>query len=238
MGTLLQDLKYGLRLLAKNPAFASVAVITLALGIGANTAIFTIINAVLLNPLPVKDAAHLVQLDTTDKKTRVTVANATRLGVSFPNYQDYARESDAFSGLAAFQPGVLTLSGRGEPKQFQGMLVTANYFDVLGVSPAVGRTFGPDEDKNPGGDSVAVLSYRLWSREFGADPSVIGKSLTLNRHSYTVIGVAPNGFKARSCSRAPTRSGFLSACIAKSSPDSSKTTSRTGAFWTFLASGG
>ena len=195
MSTIVQDLRYGLRMLAKNPAFACVAVLTLALGIGANSAIFTIVNAVLLNPLPVKDAAHLAQLDTTDKKTRVTVANATRLGISFPNYQDYGRESEIFSGLAAYQPIFLTLSGRGEPKQFQGSLVTANYFSVLGVSPAIGRTFTPNEDQRPGGDSIAVLSYGLWSREFGADPSVIGTSLELNGHSYTVIGVAAKGFK-------------------------------------------
>jgi putative ABC transport system permease protein len=195
MNTLLQDLRYSLRMLRKNPGFTAVAVITLALGIGANTTIFSVINAVLLHPLPVKDVARLVELDTTDKKTTVTFANATRLGVSFPNYRDYAREGNPFSGLAAFQLTVLTLSGRGEPKQFQGMLVTANYFDVLGVPAAVGRTFQPDEDKKPGGNAVAVLSYGLWSREFGADPTLIGKSLTLNGRSYEVIGVTPKGFQ-------------------------------------------
>ena len=195
MSTMIQDLRYGLRMLLKNPGFAAVAVITLALGIGANTTIFTVINAVLLHPLPVKDVARLVELDTTDKKTTVTFANATRLGVSFPNYRDYARERDPFSGLAAFQLTVLTLSGRDEPKQFQGMLVTAYYFDVLGVPAAVGRTFQPDEDKKPGGNAVAVLSYSLWSREFGADPTLIGKSLSLNGRSYEVIGVTPKGFQ-------------------------------------------
>lgn len=195
MRDLWQDIRYGLRVLAKNPAFAAVAILTLALGIGANTAIFTIVNAVLLNPLPVRDASHLVQLDTTDKKLIVTVANATRLGVSFANYQDYARQADVFSGLAAYEFALLTLTGRGEPKQFQSALVTANYFDVLGVPAFLGRTFAPGEDKNPGGDSVAVLSYGLWQREFGADPSLVGKSLTLNGHAYTVIGVAPKGFK-------------------------------------------
>jgi putative ABC transport system permease protein len=195
MSTLIQDLKYGLRMLVKSPGFTAVAVLTLALGIGANTAIFTVINAVLLNPLPVKDVPHLYQLDTTDKKTMVTVANATRLGVSFPNYQDYSREAAVFSSLVAFQPTVLTLSGRGEPKQFQGMLVTANYFDVLGVPAALGRTFLPEEDQKPGGNSVAVLSYGLWAREFGADRGLIGCALTLNGSSYTVIGVAQPSFK-------------------------------------------
>jgi putative ABC transport system permease protein len=196
MNVLLQDLRYSLRLLLKNPGFALVAVLSLALGIGANTAIFTIVNAALLNPLPVKDVPRLVELDTTDKKTMVTVANATKLGVSFPNYRDYVQQVDAFSGLAAYQPTGLTLSGRGpEPKQFQGFLVTANYFDVLGVPAEIGRTFLPDEDKKPGGNTVAVLSYGLWSREFGADRSLIGRNITLNGNSYTVIGVTPPGFK-------------------------------------------
>jgi putative ABC transport system permease protein len=196
MGTLMSDLRYGLRMLAKSPGFTVVAILTLALGIGANTSIFTIINAVLLNPLPVKDVSSLVQLDTTDKKTMVTAANFTRLGVSFPNYQDFARQADVFSGVAAFQGTALTLSGRGpEPKRFQGMLVTANYFEVLGVPAVLGRTFLPDEDQKPGGNNVVVLSYALWASEFGADRNLIGRQITLNDTSYTVIGVTPPGFK-------------------------------------------
>jgi putative ABC transport system permease protein len=196
MGALLQDVRYGLRMLGKNPGFAAVAVVTLALGIGANTAIFTLVNAVLLNPLPVKDVSRLVELDTTDKKTFLALGNATHLGVSFANYRDYARQASVFTGLAAFAgPLELTLSGRGEPKQVQGSMVTANYFDLLGVPAALGRTFTPDEDQKPGGNSVAVLSYGLWSREFGADPGIIGKPLTLNGYSYTVIGVTGRGFK-------------------------------------------
>jgi len=195
MTTLLQDLRYGIRMLAKNPGFTVVAVLTLALGIGANTAIFTIVNAVLLNPLPVADASRLVQLDTTDKKTTVALGNATRLGISFPNYEDYARQASVFSGLAAFQPTGLTLSGGEKPKLFQGYLVTANYFDVLGVNAMLGRTFRPDEDQHPGGDGVAVLSYGLWSREFGGARDVLGRRLNLNGTSYTVIGVTPPQFK-------------------------------------------
>jgi len=170
MGVLLQDLRFSLRMLAKSPGFALVAILTLALGIGANTAIFTIVNAVLLNPLPVKDVARLVQLDTVDEKTQIALGNATHLGVSFPNYQDYVRQADFFAGLAAYQATTYTLSRRGEPKQFQGFLVTANYFDVLGVPAAIGRTFEADEDQKPGGDSVAVLSYGLWTREFAPTP--------------------------------------------------------------------
>ncbi len=195
MSTLIQDLRYGVRMLGKNPGFTAVAALTLALGIGANTAIFTIVDAILLNPLPVKEASRLVQLDTTDKKTFVALGNATRLGVSFPNFQDYARSADVFSGIAAFQFAPLTLSRRGEPRQIPGTLVTANYFDVLGVPAALGRTFNPNEDQKPGGDSVVVLSYGLWAHEFGADQGILGKQLTLNGHSYTVIGVAQAGFK-------------------------------------------
>jgi predicted permease len=196
MTNFLQDVKYGLRVLIKSPGFTIVAVLTLALGIGANTAIFTIVNAVLLNPLPVTDAFRLVQLDTTDKKTMVALGNATRLGISFPNYQDYAQQANVFSGLAAFTgPFPLTMSGGEKPKQYQGALVTSNYFEVLGVSALLGRTFRPEEDQHPGGDSVAVISYGLWSREFGGQHDVLGRTMTLNGNNYTIIGVAPQQFK-------------------------------------------
>src|SRR5690348_16919942 len=196
MTNFLQDLKYGLRMLTKSPGFTIVAVLTLGLGIGANTAIFTIFNAVLLNPLPVKDASRLFELDTTDKKTLVALGNASKLGISFPNYQDYAQQANVFTGLAAFAgPLPLTLSGGEKPKQYQGSLVTANYFDVLGVNAVLGRTFRPDEDQHPGGDSVVVISYGFWSREFGGSHDVLGRSLTLNGNSYTVIGVTPPLFK-------------------------------------------
>ncbi|MGC9994591.1 MAG: ABC transporter permease [Terriglobia bacterium] len=195
MGTLLQDVRFALRMLARNPGFAVVAVLTLALGIGANTAIFTIVNAVLLNPLPVTDAARLFELDTTDRKTTVALGNATRLGMSVLNYEDFARQADVFSGITGFIGVRLTRSGGEKPTRYQGSLVTANYFDVLGVRAVLGRTFWPDEDKHPGGDTVVVLSYALWSREFGSSPGVLGKRLTLNGTDYTVIGVTPPQFK-------------------------------------------
>jgi len=195
MGTLLQDVRFALRMLARNPGFTVVAVLTLALGIGANTAIFTIVNAVLLNPLPVTDAARLFELDTTDRKTTVALGNATRLGMSVLNYEDFARQADVFSGITGFIGVRLTRSGGEKPTRYQGSLVTANYFDVLGVRAVLGRTFWPDEDKHPGGDTVVVLSYALWSREFGSSPGVLGKRLTLNGTDYTVIGVTPPQFK-------------------------------------------
>jgi len=195
METVLQDIRYGIRMLARNPGFTAVAVLTLALGIGANTAIFTIVNAVLLNPLPVTDAAHLFELDTTDRKTTVALGNATRLGMSVRNYEDFAGQADVFSGITGFMGIGLTQSGGDAPKRFQGSLVTANYFDVLGVRAVLGRTFRPDEDQHPGGDTVAVVSYGFWSREFGSSPEVPGKRLTLNGTDYTVIGVTPPQFK-------------------------------------------
>ncbi len=196
MRTLWQDMRYALRLLAKNPGFGAIAVLSLALGIGANTTIFTVINAILLHPLPVKDISRVVQVDTIDTKTLVTAANATKLGMSFPNYQDYARDNQVFTAAGcAVGPLPLTWSGGAEPKQIFGQLVSANYFDILGMRPAVGRFFLPDEDSKLGGNDVAVLSYSLWANKFGSDPNAVGKVLTLNATQYTVIGVAPRGFK-------------------------------------------
>ncbi|HMI54280.1 MAG TPA: ABC transporter permease, partial [Candidatus Saccharimonadales bacterium] len=196
MQTLWQDIRYALRLLANNPGFAAVAVLSLALGIGANTTIFTVVNAILLNPLPVKDIARLAEVDTIDNKTLVTAANASKLGMSYPNFQDYARENQVFDGLGCFVgPLPLTWSSGAEPRQISGQMVSANYFELLGLRPASGRFFLPDEDSKPGGNNIAILSYSLWANKFGSDPRVVGRILTLNATPYTVIGVAPHGFK-------------------------------------------
>jgi len=196
METLLQDIRYAARMLIKNTGFSAIAILSLALGIGANTTIFTVVNAVLLHPLPVKDISRLVEVDTVDTKTLVTTANTTKLGMSYPNCQDYAKENQVFSGLSCIVgPLPLTWSGGAEPKQVLGQMVTANYFDVLGLAPVRGRFFLPDEDTKPGGDNVAILSYSLWVNKFGSDPNVVGKALTLNATPYTVIGVGPRGFK-------------------------------------------
>jgi predicted permease len=194
--TLWQDIRYAVRMLKKNPGFSTIAVLSLALGIGANTTIFTIVNAVLLNPLPVKEISRVVEVETIDTKTLVTAANLTKLNVSYPNFQDYAREQQHFVGLSCYiGPFPLTWSGGAEPKQVFGEMVSANYFDILGLRPALGRFFLPDEDTRPGGNDVVVMSYGLWADKFGSEPNVIGKILTLNATSYTVIGVAPRGFK-------------------------------------------
>ena len=196
MQALWQDICYAVRMLTKNPGFAAVAVLSLALGIGANTTIFTVVNAILLNPLPVKDISRLVEADTIDSKTLVTTANTTKLGMSYPNFQDYARENEVLVGLGCFVgPFPLTWSSGTEPRQIFGQMVSAKYFEILGLHPVSGRFFLPDEDTKPGGNNVAVVSYSLWANKFGSDPNVVGKTLTLNATPYTVIGVAPRGFK-------------------------------------------
>ena len=191
MDAIWQDLRYALRTPLRRPGFAVVGILTLALGIGANTTIFTLVNAVLLHALPVHDVSTLVDLFTTDQKNKI--GNFTLLPVSHPNFEDFVRQSDVFTALVANSNIPLTLTGRGDPEQLQGYLATANYFDVLGVKPVAGRTFLPEEDKP--GHPVAVVSYSLWVREFGSDPAFIGKTVTLNQTPFTVIGVAPPGFK-------------------------------------------
>jgi predicted permease len=190
-----QDLRYGLRMLRKNPGFTAVAVLSLALGIGANTTIFTVVNAILLNALPVRDLPRLVQMDTVDSKTLVTQARFEKLAMSFPNFQDYRRDNQVFTDLAAFMPITVTWSGGAEPRELQGELISANYFETLGVRPARGRFFMPDEDTKPNGNDVAVLSYALWANKFGSDPGIIGKPLIFDARPYTVIGIAPRGFR-------------------------------------------
>jgi putative ABC transport system permease protein len=196
LDTLMQDLSSGARLLRKNPGFTVVAILSLALGIGANTAIFTIINAVFLHPLPVEQPSQLVEMFTVDTKTVNANANFQLTSTSLPNYEDYREHDSVFDGLAAFTfPIPMNWGGRAEPEQLNAMLASANYFDVLGVKPVRGRTFLPDEDKKPGANSVAVLSYGMWTRHFGANPGVIGETISLNAVPYTIVGIAPPNFK-------------------------------------------
>jgi len=195
MDTLLQDLKYAFRTLAHSPGFTTVAILSLALGIGANTAIFTLTNAVFLNPLPVQDAAHVLQVFCVDHATVTTGANLVRTPMSFLNYQDLRDQNNVFSGFASFVGTGVTLTGLGEPKPDFATLTSANYFDVLGVKPALGRFFSPSDDQKPGADTVVVLSHSMWTHQFGADPTLIGRTINLNSVAYTVIGVAPPEFK-------------------------------------------
>jgi putative ABC transport system permease protein len=188
MQTLLQDLRYGARTLWKNPGFTLIAVVTLSLGIGANTAIFTVVNAALLRGLPYRAPERLVHLfETTPQK-----AYAQR-EFSYPDYQDYQR-SQAFEGLAAYSGGGGILTGRGEPQRVFAPAASANFFSVLGVEPILGRTFREGEDK-PGAERVTVLTYGMWRRIFGGDPGIIGQTLTVSNNQYTVVGVLPPSFQ-------------------------------------------
>ena len=191
-----QDVRHGARVLRKSPGFSAVAILSLALGIGANTTIFTVVNAILLHPLPVKDISQVAELDTIDTKTHVGFANAGKLaGLSFRNFQDYQKQNEVLSGVTCLIPLPLTWSGGAEARQVNGNLVSANYFDVLGLQPSAGRFFLPDEDTKLSGNNVAVISYSFWANKLGSDPNELGKTLTLNAMPYTVIGVAPKGFK-------------------------------------------
>lgn len=189
METLLKDARYGLRMLLRSPGFTVVALLSLALGIGANTAIFSMVSALLFAPLPVEQPSQLVSVFTSDSK------NPGPLPTSHLNYLDYRGKNDVFTDIlgAAFAPVNLSGTG-GETKQLFAAVVSGNYFDVLGVKAAVGRTFFPDEDNTPGTNPVVVLNYRIWQREFGGDPSAVGRTISLNRHDFAVIGVAPKDF--------------------------------------------
>jgi predicted permease len=188
MNTLLGDLRYALRMMRKNPGFAAVALLTLALGVGANTAIFSVIDAVLLNRLPYHDPGRLVMLWEQNSQ-RGWFHNI----VSAANFKDWRSQNDVFSGMAAIDERNFDISGNGQPLEVEGEQVTANYFTVLGVRPALGRTFTPDEDQ-PDRAAVVVLSDGLWKRRYGGDPTLVGHDITVNREQYTVIGIMPPGF--------------------------------------------
>ncbi len=193
METLWQDVRYGLRMLVRNPSFTLVAVLSLALGIGANTTIFTLINTVLLHPVPVRDPGSLAMMFMTDEKNKNNQFNLFQ--ISHLNYNDFRDQNDVFSETAAWLGAPINLSGGGEPEQIAGDLVTGNFFSLLGVQPALGRAFLPDEDKVDGAHPVVVLGDRLWKRRFAADSTIVGKAITLNGQSFTVVGVAPVGFQ-------------------------------------------
>ena len=187
MDRLLLDLRLALRRLRQNPGFSIVAVLTLALGIGANTAIFSMIDVILLRPLPVDRPSELVSLNE-------TLAGSTFPTLSFPNYRDVRDRNTVLSGLAAYRFLPASLGLPGNSRRLWGYLVTGNYFDMLGVKAARGRLFSPDDDRVPGGHPVAVLSYVCWQERFGGDPSVIGRVVKFNSMDFTVLGISPRGF--------------------------------------------
>ena len=199
-----QDLRFAARVLMKKPGVTTVAVLSLALGIGANTAIFTVVNAVFLHPLAIEDPTHVVEMFTRDTKT-VQAANFTLTPTSYQNYEDYRDQSKVFTGLAGYFPFGLQWTRNGETQGLPAMMTSANYFDVLGIKPFRGRLFRPDEDRTLGADTVAVVSHSLWIREFGSDPNLIGQTLTLNGMPFTVIGITPPGFKGTFSLAGPDR---------------------------------
>jgi len=189
VSTLWQDLRFALRFLAKNATFAAVAALTLALGIGANSAIFTVVNAVLLKPLPYREP---------DRLATIWLDNR-RLGLkedltSYPNFQDWKAGSPSFASMAAFTDDRSTISGIDEPERVDGALVEANFFEVMGVAPQKGRVFSAAEE-TPGQDAVVIISDGLWRRRFGAAADVVGKQLRLDSRTFTVVGVMPAEFR-------------------------------------------
>src|SRR5438552_16619356 len=190
--TIIQDLRHGLRMLAKNPGFTMVAVLSLAMGIGANCAIFSLVNAVLLKDLPVKDPEMLARV--------VAYRRDSRRDFSYPVFRDLSSRQQVFSWMAASgELGLnhVILEGAGELQEFdqiKGALVSANYFSLMGVNSILGRVFTLEDSRAPGEGAVAVISYGFWERRFGRDPSVLGRSIFLNGTPFTIIGVAPRRF--------------------------------------------
>ncbi len=194
MENILQDIRYGVRMLTKRPAFTAVAALSLALGIGANTTIFTIINGLLLTPIPVEQPSTLGMVFMTDSVTGSVGGFGGYLPMSFPNYEDIRDQNDVFEEMTAVSFGGGILTGEDEPVQLPGFLVTHEYFDVLGIEPAMGRFFRPDEDENPGTHFVVVISHGLWERQYGADPNILDRTMNINGVPFTIVGVAPQGF--------------------------------------------
>jgi putative ABC transport system permease protein len=190
MTALLQDLRYGVRMLLKSPGVSIMATIALALGIGANTAIFSVVNAVLLRPLPFRSSEALVSVFEKDQ-TRGVV----RGSYSYPNFFDLREQNHVFEHVAAYHDNDFIMTGRGEPVRIPGSVVTADLFSVLGTPPMLGRTFLPDEDKPTETGRVVVLSERLFASRFNSDASIINQQITLDGKTYTVIGVMPHGFE-------------------------------------------
>ena len=194
-----QDLKYAVRAMARTPILPLVVILTLASGIGSTVAIFTIVNALFLRPLPVASPEQLVRIFTVDSKNR---GDRDLRPTSYPNFEDYRNKNRAFSGMYATTQLPVNFASSDLAEQIQAEIVSGNYFEVLGVKATLGRTFTAEEDKIPAADPVVVLSHAFWKSHFGANPDVLGRQLTLNGHSYTVIGVAPLAFRGPTCSPA------------------------------------
>jgi predicted permease len=185
--TLFQDVRFGARILRKNPGFAIVAVLTLALGVGANTAVFSVVKAVLLRGLPFKDSVHLVRVNE-------SLVKGGRSPVAYPNYLDWRAQNTVFGEMAAFADCEIILNGVDKSDRLDCEQVSDSYFPLLGVSAALGRTFTPEENAVPMKHAVALIGFGLWQRRFGSDPQILGKPIRLNNYEYTIVGVLPKGF--------------------------------------------
>jgi hypothetical protein len=197
MEKLLQDIRFGIRQLLKKPGFAALAITSMALGIGANTSIFSLIDTVLLRPLAVHEPGQLRQIYGTANNGKDVSTQ------SYLNYKDYRDRNTVMSGMVAYRIVVSSLSHAGTNHRVWGYLVSGNYFDVLGVKPALGRAFLPEEDQAPGSGAVTVLSHGCWERRFGSNPAIIGQTVQFNGQPFTVIGVAPKGFIGTEVAYAP-----------------------------------
>lgn len=198
MQTLLQDLRYSIRRLRKSPGFALIAIVSLALGIGANTAIFSLVNTALLRPLPLVERPEEI----------VTVNGTTNNGAgdtifSYPNYKDVRDRNDVFTGLLAYRFAPMSLSHQGNNERIWSYLVSGNYFEVLGAKAMLGRTFQPAEDQTRKSHPVAVLSFGSWQKRFASDPGMVGKTVLVNGHSFTIVGVMPKDFVGTEVAFAP-----------------------------------
>lgn len=189
MNTLMQDIRYALRMLARSPGFAVIAVLTLMLGIGANTALFSVVNGVLLNPLPYPHPEQLIELYS-------RTPDFSHSSISYPNFLDWQRQNSSFTQLAAFRSDTFNMTGRGEPEILQTQMVSAELFPLLNVQPAIGRTFTAQDD-HPGAPAVVILNNAFWHRRFGGSPQILGQTISLNDIAYTVIGVLPANFYFR-----------------------------------------
>jgi predicted permease len=204
MHTLWQDVRFGLRVLGKNLGFTIIAVVTLALGIGANTAIFSLMDQLLLRRLPVRNPSELVVLHNPGPKTgRVSSDGDDADSFSYPVYKGLRDGAASAISLIARGSAQASLASQGQTERGRLELVTGNYFDVLGVTPAVGRVFNPQDDKSPGGDQLAVLTYNYWTRHFGGDPGVLNKTILVNNVPMTIVGVTRDGFTGVQIGQSP-----------------------------------
>lgn len=188
----LHDIRFAFRMLLKRPGFTLIVVLTLALGIGANTTIFSAIDAVLLNPLPYKDPERLMVVWETNKQLGPEMWDRNEVAIG--NFLDWRSRNQVFDQLGSLFYTDMNLSGMGEPERIKSCVVTANLFQVLGVQPMLGRSFLPEEER-PGSPSTVIISHDLWQRLFGSDRNVINKTLTLNGHTVAVVGVMPPAFE-------------------------------------------